>query len=242
MSEAPSSILRFPYGYAKDSNGVMGMGTLLTRSQLELTTTVKKLNPEFWRRSIALFEFAAQRGIPLGVGTGWRVQPNPPPAGFAKPGNSNHEGFPADGESGGAVAIDTVPAPSWPWMENNVAAFGLRTFKNVNSEPWHIQPVDIPASRSQRSEPWNLQTWNLPGDDTDESEEEMPLTDDDCKKIAKAVWDHAITGDTADENKPARWRLKQIQNMCRYYLGGVQESTPLPDQTLLKQIHQNTKP
>ena len=28
--------LRFPYGYAKDSNGVMGMGTMLTRKELEV--------------------------------------------------------------------------------------------------------------------------------------------------------------------------------------------------------------
>ena len=230
--------LRFPYGYAKDSNGVMGMGTLLTRAELEKKQTVYKLHPEFWRRSIALFEFAAQRGVPLGVGTGWRVQPNPPPSGFAQPGNSNHEGFPADGTSGGAVAIDTVPAPSWPWMEQHSDLFGLRTFKNVNDEPWHIQPSDIPASRSRRTEPWNLTTWDLPGDE----EEDMPLSDDDVNRIAKAVWDHIVGGDTPEEDKPARWRLKQIQNMCRNYLGGVKETTPVPDRTLLQQIHSNTKP
>lgn len=236
------SELRFPYGYAKDSNGVMGMGTLLTRSQLEAKTTVIKLNGEFWRRSIALFEFAAQRGIPLGVGTGWRVQPDPPPAGFAKPGNSNHEGFPADGQNGGAVAIDTVPAPSWPWMENNCAAFGLRTFKNVNDEPWHIQPVDIPASRSQRSEPWNLQVWDLPGDASNESEEEMPLTDEEIQKIATAVWEYKIGDPKQNEANPAGWRLKQIQGICRKYLGGFKDDAPVPEETTLARIDKNTKP
>ena len=84
------------------------MGTMLTIAQLELKQTVYKLHPELWRRYKALMQYALQCGIHLGVGTGWRVQPNPPPAGFAPPGNSNHEGFPADGVTGGAVAIDTV--------------------------------------------------------------------------------------------------------------------------------------
>ena len=56
-------------------------------------------------------QFALTQGVHLGVGTGWRIQPNPPPPGFAAPGNSNHEGFPADGVTGGAVAIDTVCSP-----------------------------------------------------------------------------------------------------------------------------------
>jgi hypothetical protein len=149
----------YPYGYRKDNNGVMGMGTRLTRSQLEAQTTVANLNPEFWRRFIALCEAAARAGVPLGVGTGWRVQPDPPPSGFAKPGNSNHEGF----MSRGAVAIDTVPEPSWNWMEQNCAKYGLRTFRNVNDEPWHIQPIDIPAGRSYRTQPWSLPKYNLPG-------------------------------------------------------------------------------
>lgn len=149
----------FPYAYKKDANGVMGMGTMLTRSQLEAQTTVANLNPEFWRRFIALCEEAARQKVPLGPGTGWRIQPNPPPPGFAKPGNSNHEGF----MSVGAVAIDTVPEPSWNWMEKNCAAYGLRTFRYVNSEPWHIQPSDIPPGRSYRTTPWNLTRFNLPG-------------------------------------------------------------------------------
>ena len=56
------------------------------------------------------------------------------------------------------------PTAGWDWLEANCAAYGLRTFRNVNDEPWHAQPCDIPAGRSHRSEPWNLQTWPLPGD------------------------------------------------------------------------------
>jgi len=153
----------FPYGYAKDGDGVLGMGTALTIAQLELKATVYKLHPELWRRFKALMQAAQRVGVPLGVGTGWRVQPNPPPAGFAPPGNSNHEGFPADGVTGGAVAIDTVPQPSWGWMEQNLKAYGLKSFRNVNNEPWHIQPAEIPNSRSWRTTPWKLAPFALPG-------------------------------------------------------------------------------
>ena len=71
---------------------------MLTMAQVEAKKTVYMLHPEFWRRFKALMQYAATQGVPLGVGTGWRVQPNPPPPGFAAPGNSNHEGFPADGD------------------------------------------------------------------------------------------------------------------------------------------------
>jgi hypothetical protein len=157
----------YPYGYKADGAGVQGMGTLLTMEQYPTKTTVAKLNPEFWRRFSALMTYALSNGVYLGVGTGWRVQPVRP--GFAAPGNSNHEGFPADGVSGGAVAIDTVCAPSWPWMEKNLARFGLRSFVQPtttgykgNSEPWHIQPIEIPASRAWRTQPWKLATFALP--------------------------------------------------------------------------------
>ena len=77
---APSPPNTYPYGYAKDGNGVAGMGTMLTIAQLEAKQTVYKLHPEFWRRYKALMHYALTQGVHLGVGTGWRVQPNPPPA------------------------------------------------------------------------------------------------------------------------------------------------------------------
>lgn len=167
MTSIPSNM--YPYGYKADGNGVQGMGTLLTIEQMEMKLTVKNLNPEFWRRFKALMQYALSHGYYLGPGTGWRIQPVKP--GFAAPGNSNHEGFPADGVSGGAVAIDTVCAPSWPWMEKNLARYGLRSFVVPSStgykgqnEPWHIQPIEIPASRMWRTQPWNLSPFALPNE------------------------------------------------------------------------------
>jgi len=152
--------MTFPYGYA---GSPQGMGTQLTIAQYEQQRTIRQLNFEFWRRTRALMEYAASVGVPLGVGTGWRIQPANGGPGFAAPGNSNHEGFPADGTSGGAVAADMVPSTSWGWMQGQVARFGLRTFQFVNNEPWHIQPAEIPASRNYRRVPWVLAAWPLPG-------------------------------------------------------------------------------
>jgi peptidoglycan hydrolase-like protein with peptidoglycan-binding domain len=35
------------------------------------------------------------------------------------------------------------------WLGNNVARFGLMTFADVNKEPWHVQPVELPKGRQQ---------------------------------------------------------------------------------------------
>jgi hypothetical protein len=145
----------YPYGYA---------GAQVTMAQLETKQTVRQANFEFWRRVRGLMEFAAANGVSLGVGTCWRVQPTNGGPGFASPGNSNHEGFPADGTSGGAVACDMVPTSSWAWMNANEWRFCLRDFANVNSEPWHIQPSDIPASRNYRRAPWVLNTCTFKDD------------------------------------------------------------------------------
>jgi hypothetical protein len=153
----------YPYGYARPpGGGAQGMGTMFTMAQCEQQYTIRQGNFEFWRRTRSMMQGAHVAGVPLGVGAMWRVQPTNGGPGFASPGNSNHEGFPADGRSGGAVAADMVPDFSWPWMEANCAAYGLRTFKHVNGEPWHIQPTEIPAGRNKRREPWVLQAWNVP--------------------------------------------------------------------------------
>jgi len=200
----------FPYGYG---------GQMLTRAQLESLTTVKRLHPEFWRRYIALCEFAATKGVPLGVGCGWRIQPNPPPPGFAPPGNSNHEGFPGPND-GMAVAIDTVLQSSWDWMEQNLAAYGLRSFRNVNNEPWHIQPHEIPASRSYRTTPWTLPVFALPEDDEVTDADILKVAATTAKVLAKdpaflnavsdIVWAEKIG--TGDNQEAAREKLRQVDN------------------------------
>lgn len=155
--------VRFAYGYTPDARGVQGLGQMLTEAELNTKATWFLLDPEFKRRVVAMMKEAARQGIPLGPGTGWRPE-NPNKPGFASNGNSNHQSFPYTSRTPTAVAADMVPNTSWNWMEQNAGRFGLRTFRNVNGEPWHIQPIDIPASRGWRSVPWKLAKWNLPGD------------------------------------------------------------------------------
>lgn len=150
----------YPYGY---SGSPQGMGCMLTWDQMMTKSSVYNLHPEVLRRFHALIEYAWDCGVNLGVGTGWRVQPNPPPPGFASPGNSWHESCPVNPVSCTALAIDTVPDVSWNWMENNCAAYGFRTFRYVNNEPWHIQPYEIPTSRSYATVLPPLETFPLPG-------------------------------------------------------------------------------
>ena len=144
----------YPFGY---------QGRRLTWDRMLLQSTVNRLHPEVLRRFKALIEYAATEGRPLGVGTGWRVQPNPPPPGFAKPGNSWHESCPVNPASATAMAIDTVITNSWDWMERNCGDFGFRTFRHVNNEPWHIQPIEIPTSRKFATVCPVLPSWPLPG-------------------------------------------------------------------------------
>jgi len=194
--------MTFPFGYA---GSPQGMGTQLTIAQYEQQRTVRQLNFEFWRRTKALMEFAATQGVPLGVGTGWRIQPSNPGPGFAQPGNSNHEGFPADKVSGGAVAADMVPSTSWGWMQGQLAKFGLRSFQFVNNEPWHIQPIDIPASRNFRKAPWVLPVWPLPGDQPlpppNPSRNPTPILEDTV-----ALWARFIGEDTDVAFDSTGWR------------------------------------
>jgi hypothetical protein len=154
----------FPWGYARPPDGgPQGMGTMLTYEQMEMRVSYKNLHPEVRRRFHALIHAANAVGIPLGVGTGWRVQPNPPPPGFARPGNSWHESCPVSPTSASALAIDTVPNVSWAWMNAHCGSFGFRHFANVGNEPWHIQPSEISASRRYATTLPALQTWDLPG-------------------------------------------------------------------------------
>jgi hypothetical protein len=120
-------------------------GQMISWAEMEKKATWQRLHPEMRRRAKALIQHLAAKGTPLGVGTGWRVQPTGK-AGFASPGNSWHEGVPVESRAN-ALAIDFVPTSSFNAMEMEMHKFGLRSFRHVNNEPWHGQPAEIPASR-----------------------------------------------------------------------------------------------
>jgi len=57
-------------------------------------------------------------------------------AAAAPPGRSMHEI---------GLAADLVGDMNW--IKENASKFGLRSFYDVNSEPWHVQPAELPGSR-----------------------------------------------------------------------------------------------
>ena len=66
----------------------------------------------------------------------------------APPGMSMHEI---------GLAVDFAPASEFDWVKEHAKDFGLRSFFDVNNEPWHVQPVELPASRIQYEKsgaPW----------------------------------------------------------------------------------------
>lgn len=69
-------------------------------------------------------------------------------AAAAPPGMSMHEI---------GLAVDLAPASEFDWVKKNAKNFGLRSFFDVNDEPWHVQPSELPASRmkyEQAGAPW----------------------------------------------------------------------------------------
>ena len=85
-------------------------------------------------------------------GKRWRRLPGM--AAAAPPGRSMHEiGLAADmiGDMG--------------WVRDNAARFDLQTFENVNNEPWHVQPTELPRGRSsyQKNPAWGMPPWGDSG-------------------------------------------------------------------------------
>jgi N-acetylmuramoyl-L-alanine amidase len=74
-------------------------------------------------------------------------------------------------------------------------------------------------------------------------DDDMPLSDDDIKKIANAVWTYNIDTTGADagiDPQPARYWLQRTYLIVRQCLAGF-NGKPATDPTMLRQIHDNTK-
>ncbi len=148
----------------------------------EITARHAKSNPEFLRRVMAMMvdcptslgigessrSSAQQEAVfrqryvaytsPPGIqwdGAWWRKKPGV--ASAAPPGSSYHE----DDVPGGSLAVDMIG--DLKWMKAACASYGLREFSEVNSEPWHVQPAELPTGRSR----WDgtpIAYFPLPGD------------------------------------------------------------------------------
>jgi peptidoglycan hydrolase-like protein with peptidoglycan-binding domain len=64
---------------------------------------------------------------------------------------SRHTGAPAapPGRSMHELGLAADLVGDFAWLGDNVGRFGLMTFADVNGEPWHVQPVELPKGRKQ---------------------------------------------------------------------------------------------
>lgn len=149
---------------ASDSNiKIPTYGKPTTISSLESNSTFSKMHPKMKDRLKKLFiasggrvgfgggtrDPAQQRQLflsrytPTSEKTGiewdgkyWKK--NPGVAAAAPPGRSMHEI---------GLAADLVG--DMDWLAKNAGRFGLKTFGDVNDEPWHVQPTELPNSRRE---------------------------------------------------------------------------------------------
>lgn len=156
-----------------------------TLAEMETRSGWNHVHPEMRQRLIAMFEASQDAGHEVGFGEGWRSsaaqqqvflerhtqvasggccgwdgkrwQLKSGLAHAAPPGRSYHEE--TDGY-GNCFAADLVG--DLRWMNANCHTFGLIHFANVNSEPWHTQPYELPTSRRLYTGQ-NLETFKLPG-------------------------------------------------------------------------------
>jgi peptidoglycan hydrolase-like protein with peptidoglycan-binding domain len=154
-------MITYAYGYA---------GSRLSLQEMEARPMWNRIHPEMRRRLVAMFDDARANGRDLGIGGGYRSSaqqrslflsryvedPNgtvrydgklwskkPGVAAAAPPGRSYHE---ETDPNGFCFAADLIGDLNW--MNANCHRFGLKHFANVNNEPWHVQPVELPNSRS----------------------------------------------------------------------------------------------
>lgn len=127
------------------------------RSQDEQYNLFKQ---RYLKRSTAASGWFWWDGRPLGINDYGYWQKKSGVASAAPPGSSYHEST-TQGGKGYALAADMVGDHK---LGNALAAkHGLKHFANVNSEPWHYQPIEIPnARREYTGKPEPLPVWGQP--------------------------------------------------------------------------------
>jgi N-acetylmuramoyl-L-alanine amidase len=173
--------------------------------------------------------------------------------------NTNGKGgpidcVPADSMNTYAIGVEANGGYGSPWPDVQTrsyvtgvaalcSAYGC-TYVRAHAEWAPDRKID-PAGPS----PWATgnNTWDMnafradvkvdggSGFQPDGGDDDMPLSDDDVKRIADAVWSHDVGGTRA-------WSaINIIQGTVRAFLGGWKDGTPPPSRTLLQQIHDDTK-
>jgi len=188
----------YVYGYS---------GARYTRGEIEGMSNYRTLNPEVRRRLWALMD--ADPTGSLGVGSAWRSRARAQQlyedyragrrsAPAAPPDRTYH----CEKNDGYCYAADMVG--SLRWMNAHAHRFGLRHFADVNEEPWHVQPIEIPTSCSSRFQGVVLPTFPLPGGSTDDTStitegERLMATAEDFHQISEIV--------NREVNEAIRWAV-----------------------------------
>jgi hypothetical protein len=150
-----------PMPGAKDYSVGYG-GKRMSLSDAVSTPSVGKLNPKFRERILKMMKDNPAVGIGSGhresskqrtmflerysktedktdiywEGSYWTKKSGVAPA--APPGFSMHE-----------IGLAADLTGDLDWVQKNAGKYGLKTFGGVNGEPWHVQPAELPNSRSE---------------------------------------------------------------------------------------------
>lgn len=148
-------------------------GRSVSEAELVVYQPFVRLSPEMRARVKGLMEFCDSQGHPIGIGGTWRSsaqqealfrsryhieddtnlagdtfwagqywEKNAGVAAAAPPGRSYHEPVEPDGS---CLAVDLTGDTLF--ADQHCEKFGLVHFGNVNGEPWHMQPSEIPHAR-----------------------------------------------------------------------------------------------
>ena len=205
---------------------------------LENSQTFSKLNPKFKERLMQMMAENPNVGIGQGyrsaadqkslflsrytrtdedTGVRWNGsfwKKNAGVADAAPPGLSMHEI---------GLAVDLVG--DLEWVQANASRFGLKTFANVNNEPWHVQPAELPNGRSgyeKAGAPWGT----IPGATSFDPDSQF-----NGKRGGMVISDSYITG-RGSGGKNAKFftqtalaeLIKASQELNRSTLGGTNVS------------------
>lgn len=186
----------YGYGY---------QGQRYSRQQIEGMSNFNRLNPEIQRRAWAMMDAAQDAGTDLGIGSAWRSRAraqqlyeqyrNGERSAPAAPPDRTYHCEKADGY---CYAIDFIGDLSW--MNRNCQRFGLRHFANVNSEPWHGQPPELPTACSPSFQGRVLPRFALPGGSTNEGDEFDMATLDELRSIVDAEVNQAVRWAVEEED------------------------------------------
>lgn len=129
----------FPIGY----DGATG-----DAAQLSSMSGWMNLDAVFRSRLLAMF---AASGGRVGFGEGWRSADTQAAGARDKPGVMAPQG-----KSWHEVGMAADIVGDMDWLQQNAARYGLKTFADVNNEPWHVQPIEVPNARALNAPPPKL--------------------------------------------------------------------------------------